>query len=111
MLLVLVFHDLLAQREQKRLFMTKNVDMLMVTAKVNLSDIMEARSTRGPREACVVLTRVLLPFVKFDLELFYCYCWIGCSTSFTRTHILLAIGAGPLSPQVLSEGTWKTDFR
>jgi hypothetical protein len=44
--------------------MIENADMLMVTAKVNLSDTMEARSTRGPQEACVVLTRVVLPFCE-----------------------------------------------
>jgi hypothetical protein len=64
MLLMPVFHDLLAQREQKRLLVTENADMLMVTAKVNLSNTMEARSARVPREAFVVLTRVVLPFCE-----------------------------------------------
>jgi hypothetical protein len=59
---MLLFRDLLAQREQKRQFVTENDDMLMVTAKVNLNDTMEARSGRGPREAFVVLTRLCYLF-------------------------------------------------
>jgi hypothetical protein len=53
-----VSHDLLVQREHKRLLVIENVDMLMVTAKVNLSDTIVARSARGPREACGILSRV-----------------------------------------------------
>ena len=64
MVLIFVFHDLLTRRELKRLFVTENSDMLMVTAKVNLSNTMEARSARVPREAFVVLTRVVLPFCE-----------------------------------------------
>jgi hypothetical protein len=43
---------------------TENADMLMVTAKVNLRNTMEAMSARGSREAFVVLTRVMLPFFE-----------------------------------------------
>lgn len=58
LLVMHVSHDLLVQREHKRLLVTENADMLMVTAKVNLNDTMAARSAGGPQESSAILTRV-----------------------------------------------------